>query len=480
MGDHVLFSIMTLGFSYCIYHWILKPGTTFKLNRFFLLGTLVVSLLGPFTEFERAFDFPLEPSFQAVKGLAQSSVIEDSWEGPVVEGANNESNLHLVYPIIRWLYMLVTTILVIRFLFNLWKVISGFKRNALKVSGLRLVLLERETSPFSFFNFLFVNKGSYEKDGVSQAVLTHEKAHFEQYHSMDVMVTEILICFFWFNPFIWKYKQAISENHEYLADDFVVKYGTNLDTYVQEIIESSQSVRHAVLGSGFSYVQTKNRLNMLYKSKNNPFTKISKLVGISLFMGGFIILSAFEYTDNSAPLIVVIDVGHGGKDPGAMHDGVNEKEITLGIANRLTAMSSNTKVKIIQTRSTDKFLLLNERVEYINFINPDLLISLHVKTSENITDSGLEAFYFTGDFAKESEKYCQVFVDGYLNENYNSSLVKRANFFILKNSHCPGVLLELGYLSNTEELEMMRDAMGQQKIAEGIFKGLLEIQGSRK
>ena len=113
--------------------------------------------------------------------------------------------------------------------------------------------------------------------------------------------------------------------------------------------------------------------------------RTTQLLGIA------ILLLAFAFTP-TAKKIVVIDVGHGGNDPGAQVGSALEKEIVMSIARKIQVLNTNTNIEIILSRDQDQFKSLSERTQFINSLNPDLVISLHAGISNNPQLSGADIF----------------------------------------------------------------------------------------
>lgn len=215
---------------------------------------------------------------------------------------------------------------------------------------------------------------------------------------------------------------------------------------------------------------------------------------------------------------VVIDAGHGGHDPGATNGRTYEKNITLSVALILGEMIKNNypSVKVIYTRSTDKFVELYKRADIANKNNADLFISIHVN-SASPSARGHETFVMGQDKNSENLEICQlensvvVLEDDYTSnyqgfdpnnpESYiifsllqnahleqsldfatlvqknanagpipNNRGVKQANFIVLWKCTMPAVLIELGFLSNTNDMKVLTSKSGQQQIAENIFR----------
>lgn len=215
---------------------------------------------------------------------------------------------------------------------------------------------------------------------------------------------------------------------------------------------------------------------------------------------------------------VVIDAGHGGKDPGAIsaNKKIYEKDITLNVALMVgKAIEENhPEVKVLYTRKTDRFVGLNDRAKMANRANADLFISIHTNAAKNRTAKGAETYtlgieesrternleiakrengvilleenhektyanfnpespesyiifeYIQSEYVKESIHMAQ-----YVQENLSTEAnrldrgVRQAGFLVLNATSMPSVLVELGYISNTEEAKYLASANGQKRMS---------------
>jgi N-acetylmuramoyl-L-alanine amidase len=458
---------------------LLKNGKSFVFNRFYLLLTFLLCLSSPLFQIETSFQSPLVSELSTTKFISENNIIEENIQAVTVETINKPFIVNPI-PHFAWVvYLLISAVFLVRFSRNLIQINKNLEKTNPVIDGLQLVLLENETNPFSFFNYLFVNKKQFQDGKLTPSIISHEKIHSRQLHTIDTIIIEFILCLFWFNPFIWLYKKAISENHEYLTDDIVVNEGVDVTEYSKEIIQAISITNTLQLVSGFSYLQTKNRLIMLGKSKSNKFMGAIKIISVFILFGTLLSLNAFTYKD-SKPLVVVIDAGHGGEDEGIGTAFLTEKEIALSIAQKLYAYNQNNKIKILLTRADDKFITLQNRVDYINEQKPDLFISLHVNMSENTDINGLEAFFYEGNHQTESKNYCKILLSEQLKCFPNEGRINTGNFHVLKNSNCPGILLEMGYLGNKYDSEILNDIKNHDKIAASIYNGLIEISKAKQ
>ena len=188
-------------------------------------------------------------------------------------------------------------------------------------------------------------------------------------------------------------------------------------------------------------------------------------------LGILTIFLSFAFKPLNDKKIIVIDAGHGGKDFGAQIGGELEKKIVENIANKISLLNEKGEIEIVLLREDDSFIELSERVVRINKINPSLLISLHINASKNLNENGVNAYVSKqNDFYDKSMESAKNLVNKISNEKLAKGEVKDANFFVIKNSKCPALLLEVGYLSNESDKTYITSESGQNEIANQIFE----------
>ncbi|MGH1519328.1 N-acetylmuramoyl-L-alanine amidase family protein [Chryseobacterium sp. JK1] len=183
--------------------------------------------------------------------------------------------------------------------------------------------------------------------------------------------------------------------------------------------------------------------------------KAITLFTISIFSTAFL-----SFTPISKKYII-IDAGHGGNDKGMVVDNIKEKDISLSIAKEIQKLNKNQdKYEIVLTRETDSYPSFSERTEQINKLNPEMVISLHVNGSsqKETSSKGTEIYIQNSDVSKKlAEKIAQKF---------ETNKVEERNLHILRESKAPAVLVEMGYLNNTKDRELLTSEKGQKEIAQ--------------
>ncbi len=234
--------------------------------------------------------------------------------------------------------------------------------------------------------------------------------------------------------------------------------------------------------------------------------------------------SALAKAPVEKPFTVVIDAGHGGKDPGAVGKISQEKNLNLDVSLLVGKLLSEQfpDIKVVYTRQTDIFLPLQQRADIVNANNADLFICIHTNSSESKTAQGVETFVLgtekmdknldvamrensviklEADYQTAYQGFDPNSIDSYImfelmqNAYMDQSLrfatlvqrqcverlkraergVRQAAFWVLLKSACPSILFEMGFISNPEEEKYLNSTQGQQEIAQSICNAFAEF-----
>jgi len=170
---------------------------------------------------------------------------------------------------------------------------------------------------------------------------------------------------------------------------------------------------------------------------------------------------------------VVIDPGHGGKDPGAIsYHGNYEKTIVLSIARKVAYYLENRGVRVIMTRNSDTFIELNERADIANRAGADLFVSIHADAHASRSQNGY-TIYVARSASWSSKKIGVAISQAMGQTGLASKGVRNADFRVLVRTACPAVLVECGYLSNPSEASLLYDDDFQDRIARSIADGII-------
>ncbi|MBD2665213.1 N-acetylmuramoyl-L-alanine amidase [Richelia sinica] len=177
-------------------------------------------------------------------------------------------------------------------------------------------------------------------------------------------------------------------------------------------------------------------------------------------------------------LVVLIDPGHGGKDPGAIGiGGVREKDIILPISQRIAEVLQQNGVQVVMTRNADYFVTLPGRVEMAARARADVFVSIHANSAGagRPEVSGLETYYYDNGLQLARAVHNRILQS----VNVRDRGVRRARFYVLRKSSMPSILVETGYLTGRDDVAKLQNSAYQNQMAEAIAQGILQYLRQR-
>ena len=218
--------------------------------------------------------------------------------------------------------------------------------------------------------------------------------------------------------------------------------------------------------------------------------KIELAVTVVLLVGLIFIsrkVSRYAASDNVKEVAgnkVVVDAGHGGSDPGKIGiNGLEEKETKLAIAQHVEELLKKEKIEVVMTREKDEMLAsdagertkigdMKARVEQINKETPLLAVSIHQNSYPQEDIKGAQVFYYT--HSEEGKKAAEIMQESLLVLDETNHRKAKANdtYYLLKRTERPTIIVECGFLSNTEEAELLKQDEYRKKVAEAIVAGI--------
>ena len=259
MGILLLKSSACLAILILFYKIVLEPLNHHYFKRFYLLAALLISAIIPFITFIKY----VEPTFDF--GVYDPESMTTPPYFPAELPTITEEHPNTFLPALLWaIYTIGIIVFSTRFILNLIKISSKIKTHQkVKTSTFINVLIEKLAVPHTFFNYIFLNKSAFENNDIPQEVLLHEQTHAKQKHSLDILFLEILQIIFWFNPLLYFIKKDIKLNHEFLADEQVLKSGFNLKDYQNLLLRFSSNHKELALVNAINYSSIKKRLTIM-------------------------------------------------------------------------------------------------------------------------------------------------------------------------------------------------------------------------
>lgn len=279
MTEYVIKSIFCFLVLYLGYIGLFRKSRNYEINRIVLLFSVLFALVVPTLKITPA-SLPMDV-IERTKPLQKALSFQSSLQSPDTVNTIVRNSAIDLSQIAFALYMLVCVILLSRFIFNI-SVLLIKARTSEKIdhNGIKLTLIDGSINPFTFFNTVFISRPIYKNRKTEEELIIHELAHKKQLHSVDVVLLELIQAFFWFNPFIYLFKRLVKANHEYLADDFVLKSGVASYDYSNKLIDHTFRRKTSGLASGFNHGFVKSRLIMLSKSnkKRRPAYQLALFI----------------------------------------------------------------------------------------------------------------------------------------------------------------------------------------------------------
>ncbi len=318
MTAYIIKSSLSLLLLFGLYWFMLRKAKLFVFNRFFLIFSIIFSLTIPFIVIPVNMqndqlgnnittilnnNFPAfyhyqnavpnnsnQPYTEIAAPITASTTTPTTTSNPIsTKRLTPEINF---FKILSILYILVVILLLIRFVKNIFFILRKLLLSEKVVySGYRIALLDHQINPYCFFNTIFVYKHDYLNNKLAKELLAHEFEHIKQSHSIDIIFVELVQIIYWFNPILVFYDRAVRVNHEYLADNGVIKASFDIKRYAENLINFISSNRNIPLTSGFNQSLTRKRLLMLTKADPNKLVdRLRIFITINLVVFSFLFL----------------------------------------------------------------------------------------------------------------------------------------------------------------------------------------------
>lgn len=470
------------------YYWLFLRNKLFhRYNRFYLLMAIGLSMLLPLIKIN--FWQQDSQTNGAIRVLQAVSDGDAYMNTVVLSSQKNNWNSQTLYPLLYWLVSLVFVLLLLRTLYIIRKLLKQYP--AKKIEEINFINTDDDSTPFSFFKFIFWNNSIDVDSTTGRQIFKHEVAHIQEKHSYDKLFLNICLIFFWCNPFFWIYRKELNMIHEFIADKKAVE-DNDTAAFAAMILQSAYPRHRFELTNNFFYSPIKRRLHMLTKI-DNP--RISYFVRLMVLPLAIIVFAAFTFkakTNNSIyhgkKITVVIDAGHGGDDAGAKSpDGTLEKDLNLAIAKKVKELNENKDINIILTRETDILLTPQQRVEFAKSKNADLFISFHVDgepLSQKPMHSGMVFYVSKNQYANSNQsKILASAIYNEFNNNYglkiNGGITQRQyGIWVIQANTCPAVLIETGFITNRQDAAYLNSHAAKETIAKNVLAGIEKYASS--
>lgn len=258
---------------YGLYILCFRNDTFNRAKRFYLLFIIVFSLLYPFCKLS------ISTSADSVIYQVILPQIEVANNLPVTTGKWFTIGL---IEVLLGIYICGIVILLSRFLIQLSGVLKlRLKNSYQKINNYKIINLDMDITPFSFFKWIFISCNSFEEEDLN-LMMDHEKEHSNQYHSLDILLSELFCILFWWNPITWLLKREIKINLEYLADKGVLNKGIEAKKYQYLLLQVIRPNASVQIVNNFNVSQLKKRIVMINKKKTSGLMSVKYLFALPI------------------------------------------------------------------------------------------------------------------------------------------------------------------------------------------------------
>jgi TonB family protein len=275
---------------YAFYRLFFYKDTFFKLRRAILLVFFALAFLYPFMNLQEWMK-DKEPIAEIVYLYATvlPEIIVESKASVVWDWQTVFSTF------CTGVYWIGVGLLFIRFLVQLTSIIRLMDRSKKTIiHNIRVYLMDKPSGPFSFFRLIFIYRESHSENELKE-ILVHEYTHVSQWHSVDVILGELICILCWMNPFVWLLKREVRHNLEYLADNRVLQSGYDSKSYQYHLLGLAHQTNQAAanLYNNFNVLHLKNRIRMMNKKRTRSIGRTKYLLFLPL-VALLILLSNIE------------------------------------------------------------------------------------------------------------------------------------------------------------------------------------------
>lgn len=377
--EYLLKASVVICLFYLCFFILLKKETFFQQNRWFLLTGLIIALVFPLIVIP--VYIPIEPI-----AIQENIFIQNTISEVVVASPKTTFEWLDLLPII---YGIGFALFSIQFIFQFGSLVLLLLKNPkYKDKRFTYVIVETKISPFSFFKWIVYNPESY-KDEELQLILTHEKVHVNQFHSLDILVTQLACVVFWFNPLIWLYRKEVRQNLEYIADYKTLNESKAKKEYQHLLLKTSFANHDISLSNNFYNSSIKKRIVMLNKSRSKRTNQWKYLLMLPLLAGLLMSMNTENvYIETESKISSVNEEAIYEHNPFEIMftKGMTDEQLD-DIKKELNSQEVSMKINRLKRNKNNAISEIN-----IDFKNKNSNVNYSVKNNKGIDD-----FYFAMD-----------------------------------------------------------------------------------
>lgn len=277
--EYIAESAITLAVLYLFYLAFLRNDTHFRINRFVLVFSAIISMLLPTVA--RMIDLPVKEtlnlSIDFPRNGFQMSASEAGEPVPV-------SRVNIM-EVLGLIYLIGAAIMVARLVYQAiyLHAVSRLSKTSY-CEGFKIISLDTNMMPFSYFNQIFIPGDTITKESLA-SIIVHEKSHLSQGHYIDLILFQIITVLQWFNPFVWFAEKSLKEVHEYLADEAVLESGKDMGNYQAVLVNEALGGPVFILTNQFNQSLIKKRILMMKNERSSKAAQLKSLLLLPIMAG---------------------------------------------------------------------------------------------------------------------------------------------------------------------------------------------------
>ena len=292
MNEYVIYFLKvnaSLALFYILFRAVFYKDTFWIGRRIYLISAILISLFYPFVSLSNWF-----------AGKEQAPIFITEWYLPEFIVVQEATPVSISWQQILFaIYILISMFLLVRFFVQLFSILRWNRKsqNAF-VLDIPVKVLSENIAPFSFFKSIYINPDTCSDEELKE-VLAHENTHARQWHSLDVVLGELLTIICWINPFAWLLKGEIRQNLEFLADNQVVQSGFDKKNYQYFLMNLALYSPDIQLTNKFNVLPLKKRITMMNQAKTKKAGLVKYLLILPLAFT--LVLANNAQSQNSTP-----------------------------------------------------------------------------------------------------------------------------------------------------------------------------------
>ena len=291
--QYLLESSFCLIIFYIFFNWFLKKETHFQINRTYLISSALFSLIIPIIN----IDFSKASHITGADQMFPLLSTVDAFQLSINQTITQQNNVLQisVADVITWIYMAGFFIMALKLASGLFKLFGIINRSPKMKDIDHTLLISNDVPASSFFSYIFWQDKHDKNDEVQKTIMDHEMVHVRQWHSLDVIIMELMVIIKWFNPLIYLFRNSLKQTHEFIADKYVTEKMVDKVTYANILLTNKASTNLPPATNHF-YGHIRERVKMLSAKKSNTYSQLKYLAAIPLTMVLFSFF-AFDLSD---------------------------------------------------------------------------------------------------------------------------------------------------------------------------------------